>query len=54
VVLTDDGREPRFVFRAHLRGGAPGPTGFSLAIEGARALSRHLDNLVLEAESHGR
>jgi hypothetical protein len=38
----------RFVFQPHFPGGAVAPAGFSLEVEGARSLSRHLDAILLE------
>ena len=47
-VSLEDGDQIRFIFRPHFPGGAVAPAAFSLEVEGARSLSRHLDAVLLE------
>jgi hypothetical protein len=47
-VSLEDDNQIRFIFRPHFPGGAVAPAAFSLEVEGARALSRHLDAILLD------
>lgn len=45
-VTLQRGDQPRLVFQPHRHGGAPAGVAFSLELEGARGLSRHLAKLL--------
>lgn len=47
-VSLDREDQLRFVFQPHFPGGAMAPAAFCLEVEGARALSRRLDAILLE------